>query len=215
MSGFLEVCSYPAFILRGVSWTLLISLIAIVGGSVIGMAAALMKMSKNKILRAAAVVYIDFFRTTPLLVQLMWFYFVLPLILGVSMSNLACGAVGMCLYAGAYIAEVFRSGILAVPRGQTEAAKSIGMRKVQTLVRIVLPQGIVKTLPPLATTFVTMIKDSSICSIIGINELVRQTNALGSYTLLRMESLTVAGIIYFLIAFPLTKLIDHMHRKYI
>lgn len=215
MESFLKVLSYPTFILLGVYWTVLISIIAIAGGSVIGVITAFMKMSRSRILRSIAIVYIDFFRTTPLLIQLIWAYFALPMLVGMEMSSLQCAAMVMSLYAGAYISEIVRSGILAVPRGQSEAAKAIGMNSFQVMFRVVLPQGVVKMLPTLGSTFITMIKDSSLCSAVGLPELVRQANALGAFTLNRPVAILLSGVLYFIITYSLSVVVNKYHKKYI
>lgn len=214
MSHYLEVLQYSNFLLVGIRWTITISLIGIFGGSIVGFIAALAKLSSVKILNKISSLYIDFFRTTPLLVQLVWIYYALPLLIGYSFDGITAGAIGMSLYAGSFIAEIIRAGILSISKSQTEAALALGMTNKQAMVRIVLPQAIVRMLPPLGSTYLTMVKDSSMASVIGVPELVRQANALGSFTLRRMEVLTVAALIYFIIVYPLSLVVNQLYKKF-
>ena len=192
----------------------MISFFGILGGSVIGLLAALAKLSSVKLINNLASLYIDFFRTTPLIVQLVWIYYALPLLIGISFDGITAGAMGMSLYAGSFIAEIIRAGILSISKGQTEAALALGMTYKQVMIKIILPQALVRMLPPLGSVFITMIKDSSLASVIGVPELIRQTNALGSFTLRRIEVLTVAALIYFIIAYPLSLGVNQLYKKF-
>ena len=214
LENFIELSQYYPFLLKGVYWTLLLSAISIVGGSAVGMVVALMRVSPFRPLKGAAVVYVDFFRTTPLLVQLIWFFYAFPILIGARLSALEAGCLAMVLYAGAYLAEVFRAGILSVEKGQTEAALALGMQSHQVLARIVLPQAVVRMIPALTNIFISKIKDSSLVMVIGVPEIMRQASSMGEFTSLRMESLTIAAALYFCITFPLSRLTDWAHHRF-
>lgn len=215
LDNFIELSQYYPFLLKGVYWTLLISALAIVGGSLLGMVIALMRVSPYRPLRWFAVVYVDFFRTTPLIVQLIWFYYAFPILIGVWLSEIEAGCLSMVLYAAAYLAEIFRAGILSIERGQREAAMALGMTSVNVMVRIVLPQAIIRMIPAIANIFISKVKDSSLVSVIGVPELLRQASAMGEFTALRMESLTIAAMLYFCMTYPLSKLTDWLHERFI
>jgi len=184
-----------------------------IGGSLCGLITALARLSHIRAVSWLASISVDFFRTTPLLIQLVWFYFALPMLVGYSLSGIQAASIGLSLYAGSFIAEVIRAGILSIDRGQSEAALALGMSRAQALQRIVLPQAIIRMLPPITSIFISIIKDSSLVSIISVPELMRQTDALASFTLRRMEGLTVAAGIYLLLTFPLSLLVDAMERR--
>ena len=178
------------------------------------MLAALARISGVRPLGWIASIYVDFFRTTPLLVQLVWIYFALPILIGESLDGVQAGALGMSLYAGSFLAEIIRAGILSVERGQSEAALALGMTSAQVMRRIILPQAVVRMLPPIASTFISLIKDSSLASIVSVPELMRQSQALASFTQRNMEALTVAAILYFGLTYPLSLLVNALHRRF-
>jgi polar amino acid transport system permease protein len=212
--NFIELSQYYPFLLRGVMWTFIISITAIVGGSVLGMIVALCRVSRFGVLRAVGVIYVDFFRTTPLLVQLVWFYFAFPILAGIRMTEIEAGLIAMTLYSAAYLAEIFRAGILSVEKGQHEAASALGMTPFSTMWRIVIPQGTVRMIPAIANIFISKVKDSALVSSIGVPELLRQASAMGEFTALRMESLTIAAALYFCMTYPLSKGTDALHRRF-
>jgi His/Glu/Gln/Arg/opine family amino acid ABC transporter permease subunit len=133
---------YLPFLLEGVKMTVLITLISMGIGIVIGLVVALIRLSKLRGVYHVATLYVDFFRSTPVLVQLIWIYYCLPIITGRSFSAFASGAIALSLYAGSFLAEIFRAGILSISKGQTEAALALGMTPSQTLRRIIVPQAV-------------------------------------------------------------------------
>lgn len=213
LDNFIELFQYYPFLLKGMGWTLLISVTAIVGGSLIGLLIALFRVSRFRVLRAIGVVYVDFFRTTPLLVQLVWFYYAFPILAKVQLTEIEAGLMAMTLYSAAYLAEIFRAGIVSVEKGQHEAAAALGMRRITAMWRIIIPQGIVRMIPAIANIFVSKVKDSALVSTIGVPELLRQASVMGEFTALRMESLTIAALLYFCMTYPLSKATDALHRR--
>jgi polar amino acid transport system permease protein len=214
LDNFIELSQYYPHLLKGVYWTMLISIFSIVGGSFLGMMIALMRVSSFRVLKFIGVTYVDFFRTTPLLVQLIWFFFAFPILIGTSLTEIQAGFIAMILYTAAYLAEVFRGGILSIEKGQSEAALALGMTHTKVMIRIVLPQAVIRMLPEIANIFISKIKDSSLVSVIGVPEILRQAGNLGEFTALRMESLTIAAVLYFCITFPLTKVTDWLHYRF-
>ena len=167
-------------LLQGLRYTIIVSLIGIVIGIVIGLFVCLMKMSNSKILRSIAGVYIWIIRGTPMLVQSYVVFFGIPQVIqmfvpGFRLDAFTAGIITLSLNAGAYLAEIFRSGIQAVPKGQTEAARSLGLSQSKTMIKVVLPQAFKITIPSLVNQFIISVKDTSILSAIGLPELTNMT----------------------------------------
>ncbi len=160
MFEFATPFKYISFLLEGAGLTLLVSFAGIAIGMCVGLLAALLRMSQFAPLRFAGGLYIDILRSTPLLAQLIWIYFGLPILTGITLSPFETGVLGLGLYSGAYLAEVYRSGMLAVPQGQWQASRALGMTSPQMLRRVILPQAVVRVLPPMASLWISMLKDS-------------------------------------------------------
>ena len=146
------VFSNISFLLEGLRMTIIISLISMVLALIIGLVAALMRLSRIGILVRISILYVDFFRSVPLLVILIWFYYCLPIVTGLNLSAVISGVSGLSLYMGAYLAEIYRAGIMSIEEGQREAAAALGMTGAQAMRRIILPQAIVRMLPPFGST---------------------------------------------------------------
>ena len=162
---------YGSFFIKGIKDTILISSIGVILGSILGALIALMKLSKFKPLSWLASIYIEFLRGTPMLVQVFIVFFGTTAALGLDVSALICGTIALVINSSAYIAEIIRAGINAVDKGQTEAARSLGLNYSQTMKFVVMPQAIKNILPALGNEFVTLIKESSIVSTIGVERL--------------------------------------------
>ena len=158
-------------------------------------------------------IYLDIFRSTPVLVQFIWFYYALPIVSGLSLSPMVAASIVLSLYSGAFHTENFRAGILSIERGQREAAIALGMRPYQAMLRIILPQATVRMLPAYAGTLVTLIKDSALASTISVSELLRQGSAIASYTLSPFAALAIVGLIYFFLTYPVSQLVNLLHRR--
>ena len=213
MSSFQQVLQYWPFLLSGIELTILVSLVAMAGGMAIGLLVALVRIANVPVVNPLAVLYVDFFRSTPVLAQLVWVYYALPILTGISISAFAAGSLGLSLYAGSFFSEIFRAGILSVERGQTEAALALGMNRLQAMRRVILPQAMVRMLPPIGSSLITLVKDSALVSIISVPELMRQSEALASITFRRMEVLTITALIYFALTYPLSRGVDYLHRR--
>ena len=205
---------YSMNFMRGLGATLYLSFIAVALGCIIGAFIAVMRLSKVKALNAIAAVYTEVIRDTPLLLQLYFFYFLLPdLLPALRLSDFTSIAVALVVNSGAYMAEVFRSGIQSIDRGQTEAARSLGLSASQTMVRIILPQAFKNVLPAMCNEFVTVTKETSLASTFFVGDLMTQHSIIKGKTYLVIEPLIIIGVIYFLITFTMSKLISVLEKK--
>lgn len=212
---------YYKFFLEGVGNTLIIAIFTVLFGTILGMLMATARMSKIKPLKWLATAYIEFFRGTPLMVQLMFIFYGLPMI-GVTFPKVsfipdfdrfAAGVVAMSLNSCAYVAEIIRSGIQAVDVGQMEAARSLGFHHREAMTLVILPQAIRNILPALGNEFVTIIKESSIVSVISIADLMFRAKGIIAKTYSSLECLAIVAIIYFLLTFLGGRLIALMERR--
>ena len=203
------------FLLAGIRYTVLVSVLAILVGFVMGLVAALLRLYGPRPLRWLVAFYVDFVRSTPLLVQLVWVFFALPILIDHSLPPLVAGVLTLGVYAGAYLAEVFRAGILAIPGGQRHAALALGMTGRQVLWRIVLPQAIVRLLPPVASTFISLVKDSSLVSVISVAELMWASQSLVGFTMRPVEVLTGTAFLYVGLTYPLSLVAGALRRRYL
>ena len=202
------------YLIEGVLTTLKLTIFAVVLGALLGIVVAMLKMSKNKIVRFLITVYIEVIRGTPLLLQLFLFYFVLPELLPVfDFNEFTWVAIALCINSSAYVSEIFRSGIQSVDKGQTEAARSLGLSSGQTMMRIVLPQAIKNILPALGKEFIMMLKETSLASTFFIGDLMTAHLKIKGATYLMLESLIITGIIYLCMTYPLSKLVEAFERK--
>ena len=213
---------YGYMFLEGIGFTLLLSAIAVLAGLPIGAAISIMRMSKfrNKILnkynplKLIATVYVEVLRGTPLLLQLYFFYFMLPnLISFMDLSSFQCVAIALVVNSSAYVSEVIRSGIQAIDRGQTEAARSLGMNGTQTMLRIVLPQAVKNILPALCNEFIMIIKETSLASTFFIGDLMTQYNTIRGITYRVIEPMIIVAIIYLVLTYTLSKLVSIIERR--
>src|SRR5579872_3234183 len=190
--------------LTGLKYTLLVCGLSFVFGSAMGLLMAGMRMSHRFPLTQIAYVYIDFFRTTPALVQLIWVFYVLPILVGISLSPVASGVVALSLNAGAFFAEVFRGGIQSIPAGQWDAAHVLGYPRRSTILRVILPQGLRRALPATANIFIGLLKDSSLLSVIAVPELTYQAQTQASQSFRPLELYTALAVAYFVLTYPLS-----------
>lgn len=179
---------------------------------VLGLVLALMRISNSRVLRAAAVTFVEIIRGTPLLVQLVYIYFVLPAA-GIDINPLPAGILGLGINYAAYLSEVFRSAILSVEHGQTEAALSLGYTPSQTLWKIVLPQSFVVSLGPIGNYFIAMVKDTALTSVIAVTEILKTANNINSQTFDTTAVYTAAAALYLVISLPLARVVVVMERR--
>ncbi|WP_391120035.1 amino acid ABC transporter permease [Psychrobacillus sp. L3] len=191
--------------------TLEISALAILIAIPIGIIFGLGRISKNKIFRLIASVYVEIIRGVPLLVLLLWIYFVLGQYF--SLGSFWGAIVGLAIFAGAFIAEIVRTGIQAVPRGQMEAARSLGMSHTKAMTHIILPQAFRRVLPPLASQFIMLIKDSSLVSSIAAIDLTLNAKNLVATSFRSIEVWTFVALIYFIMTFSLSLIIRYFEKR--
>ena len=213
---------YATAFVRGVEYTLLLAIVSVLRAVIPALALALMRLSKNKLVKCISGAYIALFRSTPMLVQLSIIYYGLfyaislprVTLLGfVDVSRFVPGVVALALNSSAYVAEIFRAGILAVDAGQTEAARSLGLSSWQSMRLVVLPQAIKNVLPALANELVTMVKESSICSVLGMAEMMFAAKTIAGSTGISLAPYTLAALVYFCINYPASKGIEAIERR--
>ncbi|HBC7278779.1 TPA: ABC transporter permease subunit [Staphylococcus aureus] len=210
-SGFIS--KYGSFFLKGINITILISLIGVALGSILGAFVALMKLSKIKIISWIASIYIEILRGTPMLVQVFIVFFGITVALGLDISALVCGTIALVINSSAYIAEIIRAGINAVDKGQMEAARSLGLNYRQTMKSVIMPQAIKNILPALGNEFVTLIKESSIVSTIGVGEIMFNAQVVQGISFDPFTPLLVAAALYFVLTFVLTRIMNMIEGR--
>ncbi len=202
----------PLF-LKGVFLTVEISFFAIVIGLALGILAAVARISRFRVLQLAGATYVEVFRNTPLLIQIFIIFFGLPG-LGIKLSPYVSGLTALVLYVGAYNTEVIRAGLEAIPKGQVEAAKSLGLTGVQTFLYIVLPQAFRISLPALGNNWVALVKNSSLVSVIGMVELTWVASDLNALTFRSFELFGAATVFYLILIFILTNIQNFVEKRF-
>jgi polar amino acid transport system permease protein len=203
------------FLLAGLKMTVMVSLVSMALGAVVGLLVALVRMSGVRSLEFLAGLYIDIWRSTPLLIQLIWVFYALPILTGVLLSPLPAAFLTMGLNVSAYLAEIYRAGILSIPRSQGDAGRSLGMTWDQVLRRVILPQAITRVLPPIGSQFVSLVKDSALVSLINLPELMWRMQSLAATTLHPLEVLSAGALIYMIATLPLAVVVNALHRRYL
>lgn len=201
------------FLMSGLQLTLIVSALTLVLAMVLGLIIALLDMSRWRVLRWIGISIGEVVRNTPILVQLLWVYYVLPIVFGIRIESLLALVIGLSLYQAAFISEVYRSGIQSVPKGHTEAAQVLGLTPLQSFMRIVLPQAVKMTLPPLASNFVQLIKFSSLGAVISVSEITRRGMELSATNFRPLETFTFIAVVYFFICWPLAMAIRWWERR--
>ncbi len=196
---------------RGLWVTIYLSFLSGILGLALGLVTGLCRISRNFTLRGLASLYVELIRGTPLLVQIFIFYFFIGTVLDLSRMVAGIGALG--IFAGAYIAEIIRAGIQSIPRGQTEAARSLGMSKTQTMVHIILPQAFKRTLPPMAGQFISLVKDSSLVSVIAITDLTKSGREVITSSFATFEVWFTVAALYLVVTSLLSQLVFYLERR--
>lgn len=199
---------------HGLLITCLLTLLSTVIGVVLGLLFASLRLSRFRATRYLAVAYIEFFRTTPALVQLVWIYYSLPIFTGLQFSNFTSVGIGLGLHSGAYFAEIFRAGIQSIDQGQTHAARSLGMSHGQSMRRIILPQAVQRMIPPLINEFVTIAKLTTLASMLAVNEIMHEANNLIVTYFRPLEIYTFLAVIFFIVLFPVTMCAQWLEQRW-
>ena len=183
-------------------------------GLLIGLVASIARMSKLWLVKMLASLYVDFIRGTPLLVQIFIIYFALPMITGVRVDPLVAAITACSINSGAYVAEIFRAGIESIDKGQMEAGRSLGMTWGQTMYYIIVPQAFKRVIPPLGNEFIAMLKDSSLVSVIGFEELTRRGQLIIARTYGSLEIWLSVAVIYLAMTFVISRFVAYLERRY-
>lgn len=211
--NFIFLEKYYEYFLKGTYTTIELAFFAVVFGTIIGLGLNFLRRSEIKVIRFLASVYVEFIRGTPVLVQIYIIYIGLPKVINIGLSDIVVGAVALSLNSGAYVSEIIRAGINAVDKGQTEAARSLGMNKKMAMFEIIIPQAFKNILPALGNEFIAIIKDSSMVSVIGVAELMYNAGIVRGNTALGLEPIIVAAVIYFILTFTMTRGLIILERK--
>ena len=207
------------FMLNGAKMSLLLAIGALFLGLILGTLGAAAKLSKHKVLRIIGNVYVEVIRGTPMLLQILFFYLAIPLIIQsftgerFTADPYICGLIAMAINSGAYSTELIRSGILGVDKGQWEASETIGLSYVQTMRFVILPQAFKRIVPPIVSEFITLIKDSSLISTIGATELLFTAQILGANYFNYIIPLLSAGIVYLCMTLVVSYIARRLERR--
>jgi len=193
--------------------TLSYAVVTIAVGLLIGVFVGVAMLSSRVWLRAPASGYVQLFRCTPLMVQIVWFYYALPIIAGFSISAWIAGGLGLALYMGAFCAEIFRAGVISIDKGQWNAARALGMSYRRMMSHIILPQAARRMVPPFVNQSVLQLKNTSLLYVVAVPDLMYKSYEIASSSYRPLETYTVVAVIYFVILYPLTKLAKQLEVR--
>jgi His/Glu/Gln/Arg/opine family amino acid ABC transporter permease subunit len=211
---FSRVIGYLPDLLHGVLVTLQLGAISASLGLVLGLVLALAKYSEHPLFYWPVTIYIEFFRTTPPLIQIVWLYYGLPQMIGTDLGAFGAAAVALGLNIAAFYAEIYRAGLIGVQRTQWQAARALGLSMPDTLRFVILPQALRNVLPPIGTTTIYLIKDTALASAIGTPELLRVGQLIAVETFRPVETLTLVAVLYFVVTYPVALLIGRLERRF-
>jgi polar amino acid transport system permease protein len=212
-TDFTMLLGFKAALFQGLLTTLKLTLICIVLGCVLGFFVGLARGSGSRWLRGTTRLYVEFFRGTPVIVQLFWIFFCLPLVLGVELSNLTSAVIALTLYMGAITSETFRASLRSVGREQLDACVALGLPKRIQIANVILPQALLRSIPTLLSNCVSLFKESALVSAVGMADLMFVGQNISNNTARPIEVLTAVALIYFAIAFPLTRAVTGVERR--
>lgn len=204
---------YKYYYLTGIKITLLLSFFSLLIGSALGAFISFLKLSKIKFFRLVSTIYIEVVRGTPMMVQIALVYFGSYVIMGVNMDGFLAALIAVSLNSAAYVAEIIRSGIQSIDKGQTEASRSLGISEKQTMRHIILPQAIKNILPALGNEFITLIKETAVASTIGVADLMFASKIVQSNSFQPFNPLIIVAVIYFIFTFTLSQLLGILERR--
>jgi polar amino acid transport system permease protein len=209
----LIVESFP-LLLKGAAVTVEITALSVGLGLLIGVVTGIARLSGSRLIRAIAGIYVDFIRGTPLLVQIFLVYFALPQLIGMRIDPFLAAVAACSINSGAYIAEIFRGGIQSIDPGQSEAARALGLSWWKSMRFVILPQAFKRILPPLGNEFITMLKDSSLVSVIGFEELTRTGQMIISRTYATFEIWIAVALIYLAMTLAISRLVAYLEKRF-
>lgn len=200
-------------LLVGLGYTLLLTALSFTLSVVLGLIICVLRVSSARPIAFLAGIYIEFMRLTPLLVQMLWIYTSLALITGITLSPFVAGLLALSLNSAAFLAEIFRSGLQSIPRGQREATAALGFSSWQSITRIIGPQVLRAIIPPLGSGWVSAFKDTSLLAILGVPELLTQAQVISSSTFRPLEVFITVGLIYLVLAYPQAVLVEFLYAR--
>lgn len=204
--------SYRWLLFEGTLVTIALTASIVVLGLLMGLIAGLAQISRFAFLRWVSWAYIELFRCTPLLVQLLWFYYALPILTGIEMSAITAAVLTLSLYGGSFYAEIIRGGIVAIDAGQREAGLALGLTPARVMRRIILPQAIKQMIPPLMNQSIIQFKNTSLVSVLAVPDLLYQGQSAATETYRPLEVYTVIAVIYFVVLVPLTAIVKKSEK---
>ena len=196
--------TYRSLLIAGLGYTLLFTVICVVLGLGVGLVAGIGRLSKSRFVTGPLRAYVELFRCTPVLVQLVWFYYALPVLTGIQISPVVAATLCLSLYGGAFYSEIIRGGIISTDSGQIEAARALGMRPSQIMRRITLPQAFKRMVPPLMSQSIMQLKNTSLLSVLAVPDLLYQGQVIAHETYRPLELYTFIAIAYFAVLLPVT-----------
>ncbi|MFZ2387625.1 MAG: amino acid ABC transporter permease [Polaromonas sp.] len=208
------IWTHRAALLEGAAMTIGLTVVTMLLAVPGGILLALMRLSSNKLVSNASLAFVEFFRNLPLILVIYWAFYVMPIAFNVQFSALTTALVALVLNVSAYNAETFRAGINSIRKGQMEAALAMGMSRRQAMFKVVIPQAGRRILPVLASTWISLFKDTSLVSVIAVSELAYTSMQIRAQTFRVLEMLTAMAAIYWLMGYPQAKLVDWIHKKY-
>lgn len=195
---------YRPLLVTGIMYTLIFTVVCVFLGLLVGLLTGLGRLSSNRLITGPLRAYIEVFRCTPVLVQLVWFYYALPVLTGIELSAVGAATLSLALYGGAFYSEIIRGGIISIDPGQVEAGKALGMTRYQTMKRVILPQAFKKMIPPLMNQSIMQLKNTSLLSVLAVPDLLYQGQVIAHDTYRPLEIYTFIAIAYFAILLPVT-----------
>ena len=195
---------YPTLIAKGIGVTIGFTVLTVILGLMAGLLIALGRMTKRKFLTIPLVALVEVFRCTPVLVQLIWIYYALPVLIGLELSPSQAAIITLSLYGGAFYAEIIRGGIVSIEPGQWDAGRALGLRPWALMRRVILPQALRRMLPPLVNQSILQLKNTSLVSVVAVPDILYQGQLITSATYRPLETYSMVAVVYFLILYPLT-----------
>lgn len=208
------VWQFSGALAKGAGVTILLTIATMVAAVPGGIVLALMRLSPNKLLNWIALCFVEFFRNIPLILLVYWSFYVMPVVSGLTFSPFSTALIALALNVSAYNSETFRAGINSIRKGQTEAALALGMSHTEAMMKIVLPQAARRVLPVLASTWVSLFKDTSLVSVISVGELAHTAMEIRAQTFRILEILSAMAVIYWVLGYPQAKLVDWIYRRW-
>jgi polar amino acid transport system permease protein len=202
------------FLLDGLKMTVALAVLSMAVSLLLGLLLSLARLSRWRVLRAVATGYTELIRGTPLLVQLLWIYYSLPILAGLVLSPFMTAFIGLTLNLTAFVAEVYRAGILSIARSQREAALALGMSGWQAMRRVILPQSVRRVIPPMGSIWVSLFKDTALVSVIAVPDLMYQGKVLAIDTYRPLEIYTAVALIYFVVTYPQARSVDWLFDRF-